>query len=850
MSGGGNLDPLPIISPLLPSPLAGGVRHALPLLSPLLTTPTPPNPPAKLPPIATPLPSSPQLVPTTGQTKSLGSTQPHQTSSAADIETEIESEMKISTGSVSFVHSLKEASSVESTGRSPETAVKLASVEKPQSTTATEKTDKPTYESFSPSPPRVNSPEAKGEEGESLSDEESPSPEETQSDIPVETRVTESSLYSPSTLPLTSTPAISSPQLQPVREKSAVQSGEEEDDNDNESIISSASSKASLEEPEKPEIETGFSLNQSMGEEERASLTAELVRLRSCEVADINTEGGGEGGVACILDDDEEEMDIPDIDKQLELSESDDSSSSGTSSGSEGETGRKVPEVEEEEVRIFLEPPKAAVRSSSHSLASTPSVSPSPSPIPGSTSLHSIPVSVSDPLPPPTDPYLKPSPVSFGLKDVAKSARQVPLSQHRESTGSFVVTIKTGLVPSLRERGRRGREGGGGRNRRRRKEPSSRSASLQKDSEKKQKKRFPPLQRSLQSPVASAKIKSEPHAPHSPLIICIKRSLLHQESPLVTTSDLLPQPEYDEEEEEEDDDDDVIVTHSSAERVKFKPPAIERVKTETPSSKGWYPGQGSQYSAPEGPTPGQGVWRRELDISEMGLVAPPPPVLSQETQHVRIIPQPSSSSSSGDSDSTDSESSSPSPLSHPPAPSPAPSPWQRPIRSEDEESTSSGATVGSGGLKLKLKISKAFLQSMPILGKQSPGKPDKKHRKKGAAATDSMATTSRGGREGQSRKRGRSNKNPQKAGKKGGSNIPQIKLPKLELSALPGATSSSSWKQTTPRSGRAGLFPPLKLPGVAVSPGGEVWYCPHCSKPDDGSPMIGCDGSCEGWYHW
>jgi hypothetical protein len=91
---------------------------------------------------------------------------------------------------------------------------------------------------------------------------------------------------------------------------------------------------------------------------------------------------------------------------------------------------------------------------------------------------------------------------------------------------------------------------------------------------------------------------------------------------------------------------------------------------------------------------------------------------------------------------------------------------------------------------------------------------------------------------------------PQKAGKKSGSNIPQIKLPKLELSAQPGATSSSSWQQTTPRSGRAGLYPPLKLPAVAVSPGGEVWYCPQCSKPDDGSPMIGCDGSCEGWYHW
>ena len=83
-----------------------------------------------------------------------------------------------------------------------------------------------------------------------------------------------------------------------------------------------------------------------------------------------------------------------------------------------------------------------------------------------------------------------------------------------------------------------------------------------------------------------------------------------------------------------------------------------------------------------------------------------------------------------------------------------------------------------------------------------------------------------------------------KSGRKSGSNIPQIKLPKIELPALPG---SSSWQQSPPPSERGGL---LKLPGVAVSPGGEVWFCPQCSKPDDGSPMIGCDGSCEGWYHW
>jgi len=30
---------------------------------------------------------------------------------------------------------------------------------------------------------------------------------------------------------------------------------------------------------------------------------------------------------------------------------------------------------------------------------------------------------------------------------------------------------------------------------------------------------------------------------------------------------------------------------------------------------------------------------------------------------------------------------------------------------------------------------------------------------------------------------------------------------------------------------------------------GKIWICPACSKPDDGSPMIGCD-SCDEWYHW
>ncbi|RUS86219.1 hypothetical protein EGW08_006014 [Elysia chlorotica] len=31
--------------------------------------------------------------------------------------------------------------------------------------------------------------------------------------------------------------------------------------------------------------------------------------------------------------------------------------------------------------------------------------------------------------------------------------------------------------------------------------------------------------------------------------------------------------------------------------------------------------------------------------------------------------------------------------------------------------------------------------------------------------------------------------------------------------------------------------------------GTQVWICPGCKKPDDGSEMIGCD-MCDNWYHW
>lgn len=42
---------------------------------------------------------------------------------------------------------------------------------------------------------------------------------------------------------------------------------------------------------------------------------------------------------------------------------------------------------------------------------------------------------------------------------------------------------------------------------------------------------------------------------------------------------------------------------------------------------------------------------------------------------------------------------------------------------------------------------------------------------------------------------------------------------------------------------------PLPTPYYLDECGNKIWVCPACGRPDNGSPMIGCDG-CDGWYHW
>ncbi|GAA6223992.1 transcription initiation factor TFIID subunit 3 [Lates japonicus] len=77
-------------------------------------------------------------------------------------------------------------------------------------------------------------------------------------------------------------------------------------------------------------------------------------------------------------------------------------------------------------------------------------------------------------------------------------------------------------------------------------------------------------------------------------------------------------------------------------------------------------------------------------------------------------------------------------------------------------------------------------------------------------------------------------------------------------SPLPLAPAPSSLLSLAPMlSPAASLKPPVRsVVTETVSTyvirdewGNQIWICPGCNKPDDGSPMIGCD-DCDDWYHW
>lgn len=78
---------------------------------------------------------------------------------------------------------------------------------------------------------------------------------------------------------------------------------------------------------------------------------------------------------------------------------------------------------------------------------------------------------------------------------------------------------------------------------------------------------------------------------------------------------------------------------------------------------------------------------------------------------------------------------------------------------------------------------------------------------------------------------------------------------KQDLDKMPRATASlpAAPPSRPPPPAPSPVLPPpvpVFLPAVRTEGSQEkVWICPSCGKPDDGSPMVGCD-ECDDWFHW
>ena len=735
MSSSASSDLLPVMSPLLSSPgseVKGGVVNtSLPLLSPLCDTPILSNAPmsvfkaadAKVTMVTTsqttnfaipspslsalnsphpPLPGDTKHTPTTSATGTWIPPQGTVRSPPKQTAVSEASEPRQTQGTVDSLSS--ESDTVEPTEHTGTATTTAAGVLKVKLEVEDDRDDEKVSQTIATSSSHATSSEMK---------EGSEEDDENQTSLRL-------SPAHPHTAPAPSPPPPPLPPSPPSPERDpadvqpvAIEEERDEEKEENESVISTGSSKPSSPEPTRtPELKTGFSEHKTGFSEHKAGFSEHKPGFSDDKttfsehktglsehktgftgvsteepqsefrmpdmVVDINMEGGGDGGVASILHGGEEEMDLPDIDKQLEMSESEEPSSS-SSSGSEEEEEEAQPDLHQPrdvleskndaERGAFLEPPRPpSVRSSSScSLASTPSVSPSPSPIPQpSPRPNPVPVSISDvvPIPYPKSPRAKEkrerSEASKPL--IVRFSRQLLTPAGERKTGEGVGGVKRGDeggggVKRGGEGGggvkrggdggggvKRGGEGGGGVKRggdggggvkrgKGRQQKTQLSSALSKTPPTNPKKR------SVAAPATVPNIVIDPPS-KTMFLISIPRSHLHKLFSLTSE----PQPLAFGNEDE--DDDDIIVTHSSAQQVKLKPPS-DRVKSEVSSPPGKpstervnVPSSSQHWLSPQSPassdiaqypgmTEGQGegvsVWRRELDISEMGLLPPASP---------------------------------------------------------------------------------------------------------------------------------------------------------------------------------------------------------------------------------
>ncbi|CAL8360006.1 unnamed protein product [Lota lota] len=75
--------------------------------------------------------------------------------------------------------------------------------------------------------------------------------------------------------------------------------------------------------------------------------------------------------------------------------------------------------------------------------------------------------------------------------------------------------------------------------------------------------------------------------------------------------------------------------------------------------------------------------------------------------------------------------------------------------------------------------------------------------------------------------------------------LPPVVIPPLMLPPISLLAAASSLKTPV----RSVVTETVSTYVIRDESGNQIWICPGCNKPDDGSPMIGCDG-CNDWYHW
>eukprot|EP00794_Sanderia_malayensis_P007213 gene7213-8021_t len=160
------------------------------------------------------------------------------------------------------------------------------------------------------------------------------------------------------------------------------------------------------------------------------------------------------------------------------------------------------------------------------------------------------------------------------------------------------------------------------------------------------------------------------------------------------------------------------------------------------------------------------------------------------------------------------------------------------------------------GVKIEPLVADESVGGFETPRPKSSGKKSDSKRGHSSKKGDSSKSDSSPKKKESSSKKSESSKKTTESGKKSSSKKSESSRKGSSSSKKP-ESSSAGYLASTPNPLAAATTPTaeqsvsrgLFIQTITEPPTSQVWYCPSCLRPDDGSPMIGCD-SCDGWYHW